>query len=336
MAENQGTLVADIGGTRARFGVIDADGDLTEVRILPTSSYPTLVDAASDYLAGLEPGDRPSRGAIAIAGPVHGDRVQMTNRLWSFSVGETGRVLGLETLEVLNDFIALALAVPGLPLQQSREVKAGRSDKDAPLAVIGPGTGLGVSALVPVASLAPENGWIALATEGGHRDLAATNEREWRIVERLQHRFGRVSAERVLSGPGLVNLYSAICELEGLEVEARVPEGVVARSLAGSCAASQEAVEVFARQLGAVAGDLVLTYGAQGGVWLGGGVLHGMSTAFDIGLFRHGFLDKGRFRSYVEPVPVRLILDPTAPLRGAARALESESPSGVRVSGTAR
>lgn len=323
--KDHGVLVGDVGGTRARFGLISA-GELTEVRILEATNYSTLIEAASDYLAGLAPGARPRRAAIAIAGPVFDDRVRMTNRLWSFSVGETGRELGLETLEVLNDFIALALAAPDLPREQSREVKAGGGDKTAPLAVLGPGTGLGVSALIPRG-----DEWIALATEGGHRDLAAGTEREWRIVERLQHRFGRASAERTLSGPGLVNLYVAICELEGVEPEAREPEGVVARALTGSCKACSEAVDVFSRQLGAVAGDLVLTYGARGGVWLGGGVLQAMSTAFDAGLFCHGFLDKGRFRSYVESVPVRLILDPTAPLLGAARALEAESPTGVRV-----
>lgn len=330
MSDNgtQGTLVGDIGGTRARFGVVDGRGDLVGVRILAASEYASLIEAASDYLAGFDREVRPRRGAIAVGGPVYDDNVRMTNRLWSFSVSEACRALGLAELEVMNDFIALALATPDLSEEQSRVIRAGQRIRDAPIAVVGAGTGLGVSALVPM-----DDQWLTLATEGGHRDLAAATDREWEIVKRLQHRFGRVSAERVLSGPGLVNLYEAICELEGREPEAREPEGVVARALAGSCGVCQEAIEVFARQLGAVAADLVLTYGARGGLWLGGGVLQGMSTAFDADRFEDGFLDKGRFRSYVEPVPVRLILDPTAALRGASQALDAQLRVGIRATG---
>lgn len=321
-------LVGDVGATRARFGVVEPNGELKEVRILPSSKYETLRTAAADYLSGFDAGSRPARAVIAVAGPVYGDRIQMTNRDWSFSVTETCLELGLEVLEVINDFIALALSAPGLADEQTREMRAGRREGDAPIAVVGAGSGLGVSALVPAGT-----GWVALATEGGHRDLAASNEREWRIVERLQQRFGRVSAERALSGPGLVNLYTAICELEGKETQCAEPEEVVERSLDGSSPLCEEAVEVFSRQLGAVTADAVLTYGARGGVWLGGGVLPGMGPAFHAGLFEHGFLDKGRFRSYVEPVPVRLILDPTAALLGAARALDTDVPAGMRATG---
>lgn len=321
-------LVGDIGGTKARFGIVDSAGQLTGVRILGASNYPTLTDAAADYLAGFESEAQPRRAAIAVACPILGDRVQMTNHPWSFSIEETCDALNLETLEVLNDFIALALALPVLREEHSREVKPGRREVTAPLGLLGPGTGLGVSALVPVAQ-----GWVALPTEGGHRDLAATTEREWEIFKRLQQRFGHVSAERVLSGPGLVNLYSAIRELDGLEPEATEPEGVVARAMTATCSACDEAVEIFSRQLGAVAGDLALTLGARGGIFLGGGVLHGMDTIFHAGLFREGFLDKGRFRDYLEPIPVRLVLNPTAALLGAARALEYDFPAGVRAGG---
>ncbi len=326
--ESGSVLVGDIGGTRARFGIVDSEGRLVEVRILSAADYPTLIDAASDYLAGFEADARPKRGAIAVACPVLGDRVQMTNHPWSFSIGETCHALGLRMLEVVNDFIALALALPVLREEHSRVIKPGERETTAPLALLGPGTGLGVSALIPVAQ-----GWIALPTEGGHRDLAATTEREWQIVERLQRRYGHVSAERVLSGPGLINLYRAICELDGVEPSATEPEGVVARSMTASCVACDEAVAVFSRQLGAVAGDLALTLGARGGVYLGGGVLHGMDSTFDVGLFREGFLDKGRFREYVDSIPVRMVLNPTAALLGAARALEYDFTAGVRATG---
>jgi glucokinase len=318
-------LTADIGGTRARFGLVDGAGRLTDVQIFECSPYPAVVDAAREYLAGVRSPARPRRGAIAVACPVLEDQVQMTNHPWAFSIAETREQLGLETLEALNDFCALALALPFLPAEDTRTLNPGHPEDSAPLAVLGPGTGLGVSALVPVPG-AP----VALSTEGGHRDLAASTEREWAIIERLQRRFGRVSAERVLSGPGLVNLHWAIRDLAGLEAEAYEPEDVVRGANEGSCAACSEAVRFFSRQLGAVAGDLALTLGARGGVFVGGGVVPRMGEAFEIDLFREGFLEKGRFRRYLEPIPVRLITGATTALLGAARALEGSVASGVR------
>ena len=320
-------LVADIGGTRARFGIVDSEGRLEGAEVFRAADYPTLIEAASDYLRGIEPENRPRRGAIAVACPILGDRVQMTNHPWSFSIEETCSALELRTLEVVNDFIALALALPVLREEHTRLIKPGKRESTAPLALLGPGTGLGVSALIPVAQ-----GWIALPTEGGHRDLAASSDREWRIIERLKERFGHVSAERALSGPGLVNLYSAICEVDGRYFEERDPQAVASRAASGTCAASGEAARMFSRQLGAVAGDLALTIGARGGVFLGGGVLVAMGAAFSHELFLEGFVGKGRFRGYLEPVPVRLVLHPTAALLGAARALEYDFSAGFRAS----
>lgn len=320
-------LVGDIGGTHARFGIVDADGRLGEDRVLECARYPSLVAAATDYLSGRDAGSSPRLAAVAVACPVLEDQVHMTNHPWSFSVAATCRALGLETLEVLNDFTALALAVPTLRLEDTRELRPGRPRPRAPIGVMGPGTGLGVSVLVP---LAQEQQWLALPCEGGHRDLAAGNEREWRIVEWLHARFGHVSAERVVSGPGLVNLHEAIRDLDGQEPRAREPAEVVAGAVAEGCPSCREAVAIFSRQLGALAGDLVLTLGARGGVFIGGGVLRGMGSAFDVDLFNDGFLAKGRFREYLEPIPVRRVLDPTAALVGAAHALDYQFSAGVR------
>jgi glucokinase len=228
-------------------------------------------------------------------------------------------------LEVVNDFIALALALPVLDDGDTQELKPGRREPSASLGLVGPGTGLGVSMLVPV-----QGGWVAVPTEGGHRDVAAADEREWRIVSRLRERFGHVSAERILSGPGLVNLYETICELDGVPAEELGPVDVVASAMGGGCAPCSECLRIFARQLGAVSGDLALTAGARGGVFVGGGVVPAMGTAFDRKLFSEGFLSKGRFREYLEPIPVRLVLNPTAALQGAARALEYDFSTGTR------
>ncbi len=324
-ARREAVLAGDIGGTRARFGFVDGAGRLSEVRILECARYPSLVDAAREYLASVPAPARPRWAAIAVACPVLEDRVQMTNHPWSFSIAETREQLGVERLEVLNDFCALALALPSLGLGDTRTLNSGRAQEESPLAVLGPGTGLGVSALIPGHGAA-----VALSTEGGHRDIAASTQREWAIVERLQRRFGRVSAERVLSGPGLVNLHWAIRDLAGLEDEPRKAEEVVHGAKDGTCAACPEAVQFFSRQLGAVAGDLALTLGARGGVFIGGGVVPRMEEAFDVELFRQGFLSKGRFRRYLEPIPVRLITQATTALLGAARALEGDVPAGFR------
>jgi glucokinase len=318
-------LVGDIGGTHARFGLVDSSGRLSEPRILKCSSYGSLVAAMRDYLAQVPTAGRSRRAAIAVACPVLGDDVQITNHHWSFSVKETCAALDLRALEVVNDFIALALALPILKDEDTRELKPGMRQPTATLGLIGPGTGLGVSVLVPVAE-----GWVAVPTEGGHRDLAAGTEREWRIIERLHQRFGHVSAERVLSGPGLVHLYQAICEIDECPIEPMGPIEVVAAAQSGESAPCSESVRIFSRQLGAVAGDLALTVGARGGVFIGGGVLPGMDSAFDTERFREGFVGKGRFREYLEPIPVRLILNPTAALLGAARALEYDFSVGTR------
>ncbi len=310
-------LVADIGGTHTRFGLIDGAGRVTRLRQMKCADHPSLPAAARSYLEDLELRSRPLQAVFAVAAPVSGDQVVMTNRAWSFAVEEVRRDLGLERLEVINDFAALALGVPYLPPDSSREIRAGRSRPGAPIAVLGPGTGLGVAVAVPTGG-----GWTALATEGGHRDLAARTDFEWQVVRRLRERFGRVSAERVLSGPGLVNLYESVCAVRGTEPASLSPKGVVDGARAGRWPDCVEAVALFSGWLGAVAGDLALSVGARGGVFLAGGVLPRMGRVFDSQLFVSGFLEKGRMREYLEAVPVRLIEDREAALLGAARALD--------------
>lgn len=321
---NGQVLVGDVGGTRARFALVESTGDLSRGRALECAAFPSFIDAARAYLSET-PEARPVRGAIAVACPVLEDRVQMTNLAWSFSVAEARERLGLEVLEALNDFTALALAIPQLGDEDTTVLNAAEGEPDALLAVLGPGTGLGVSAMVPA-----NGSYFPLATEGGHREVAATTEREWVIVRRLRERFGRVSLERILSGPGLVNLYETICAIDGHEPVIDTPEGIVGAVRDGACEAGREAAAIFSRQLGFVAGDLALTLGARGGIFIGGGVIPRMGEVFDADLFREGYLDKGRFRWYVEQIPVRLIVNPYASLLGASRALQSIVPAGVR------
>lgn len=317
MAIPAGAVVGDVGGTHARFARVGADGRPRDVRVLPTAEYADLASALAAYLeAAGTTGAEAGAAAVAVACPVAGDEVRLTNGTWTFSIAATRARLGLARLVVLNDFEALALSLPELRGNDLDTVRGGAAEAGAPLALIGPGTGLGVSGLVACGAL-----WRALGTEGGHRDLAAASEREWRVVERLAARFGHASLERAVSGPGLVNLYRAICELDGRAAEDLRPEQVPEQALAGICPASLEATRLFSGWLGAAAGDLVLTLGARGGLYLGGGVLEAMGAAFDRALFLARLGAKGRFEEYLRPVPVYWIRHPAPALLGAARAL---------------
>lgn len=323
-------LVADIGGTHVRFALAAASGGLSDRRTLDCADFASPAAAAESYLSGLRLDERPRVACFAVATPIDGDLVEMTNRVWRFSVEETRRRLDLDRLEVINDFTALALAIPALDSEDRRPIKRGEPRAGSPLAILGPGTGLGVSALIP-----HQGGWLALATEGGHRDLAAATEREWRVVEVLRRRYDHVSAERVLSGPGLVALYQAVAELSGAEVGELEPSEVSELARREPTSPAGEALLLFTGWLGAVAGDLVLTLGARGGVYLAGGILPRLAEGFDDERFRDRFVAKGRFRAYLEPVPVDLIVSEEAALLGAATHLNgpynsTTMPEGMR------
>lgn len=308
-------LVGDVGGTHARFALVDAEGGLTAQRVLASGEFADLAGAVERYLAEVG-APRVGEAAVAVACPVLGDDIRFTNLHWAFSIAGTRARLGLRRLEVLNDFEALALSLPALAEDDLDYLRVGARAAAAPRALIGPGTGLGVAGLVPAGE-----GWVAIPGEGGHRDLAPASEREWRLFVRLAERFGHVSAERVLSGPGLVWLYEAIVAADGGLPEPLEPAAVSARAADGSCAAAREAAALFSGWLGAVAGDLALTLGARGGVYLGGGLLERMGAAFDRDRFAGRFLAKGRFASYLTPIPVALVRHPYPALLGAIRTL---------------
>ncbi len=324
------SLVADIGGTYARFGLVQAPRDprerrpcdslvVHEVERFVCAEHAGPVQAAQAYLGSRNA--TVCHAAIAVAGPVLGDRVALTNSSWSFSRRHLRQALSLDQLVVLNDFTALAHALPALEASGIQTFQTGQPAPTAPRAVIGPGTGLGVSALLPRA-----NGARALSTEGGHRDLAATNDREWEVIRALSASRGRVSAETVLSGAGLGRIEATVRQLAGerpRELHARDVVAAARRAVEGGAPAPYacEAVHLFTGWLGAVAGDLVLTLGACGGLYLGGGMLPKMAEVFDPQRFLERFLAKGRFQGYLQQVPVHLITDPNASLRGAASAL---------------
>jgi glucokinase len=228
--------------------------------------------------------------------------VSMTNTPWQFSIEEVRVALGLETLLVVNDFAAVAHSLPYLSAADLVQVGGGHAAPGAAMALIGPGTGLGTSGLVP------GNGeWIVLEAEGGHVTMAPADDRESAILARLRPRYGHVSGERVVSGQGLVNLYTALAELENRPVENLEPPDITRKGTSGSCALCTEAVEVFCAMLGTLAGNIALTLGARGGVYIGGGIVPRFGEVFFKSRFRRRFEEKGRFQSYLAPVPAYLI-----------------------------
>lgn len=313
-------LVGDVGGTNARFAWQSSAGAaLTDVATLPCADHPTLEAAMQHYLGRLGQGS-PRCAAIGIANPVVGDQVRMTNHHWSFSIEAVRRLLGLDRFLVINDFTALALSLPALASDELRQVGGGQAVPGLPMGLLGPGTGLGVSGLLPARDgqrAIPING------EGGHVTLAAADAQEEAVIRRLRDRFGHASAERALSGPGLVNLYVALCEVHGLSAQPLQAADVTSRAAAGEDSICVEALDLFFSFLGNVAGNLALSLGARGGVYIGGGIVPRLGAAIDRSRFRERFEAKGRFGSYLKPIPTLVVDARISPaLLGAARALD--------------
>ncbi|MFL6674991.1 MAG: glucokinase [Massilia sp.] len=298
-------LLADIGGTNARFALELSPGRIELIDVLACGGHPTLAAALRAYLASpavLAAGVGGIRhAAIAIANPVVGDQVRMTNHHWEFSIEAMRRECGFDTLLVVNDFSALASSLPHLASADKRQVGGGAARADSPLGLIGAGTGLGVSGLVPCG-----NSWTALRSEGGHATFAPANELEVAILQYAWREFDHVSAERFLSGAGVELVYRALAHRAGKNDSLPAPE-ISRRALAGECALCDQVVEVFCGMLGTVAGNLAITLGAQGGIYIGGGIVPRLGERFDRSSFRARFEQKGRFAHYLAQVPTWVI-----------------------------
>ncbi|TAN55874.1 MAG: glucokinase [Magnetospirillum sp.] len=306
-------LVADIGGTHARFALVEG-GEVLHPTVLRCADYEGPAAAATAFLAANCPGRHPVRGAFAVASAIVGDRIELTNSPWRFSIEATRQHLGLERLGVVNDFTAVALSVRHLTPENLLAIGGGAAEPGCPIAVLGPGTGLGVSALVP----GETGGWSALATEGGHVTMAAATDREAEVLGWLRRRFDHVSAERVLSGQGLVNLYQALSALSNRQAVFSTPDVITQRGLDGSCPVSREAVEIFFAMMGTAAGNLALSVGARGGVFIAGGILPRMAEPFRLSGFRSRFEEHGRFQPYLAAIPTWLITHPLPAFIGLA------------------
>ncbi len=310
-------LVADIGGTNARFALADLDTlELSEIRQILCADYPSLEAALVDYVGRLP--NPPDQAAIAVAAPVAGADIKLTNSPWSFAKPELCRRVGLKTVHVLNDFAALALSLPYLAGAELHQLGGEAPVEHAAKAVLGPGTGLGVAGLVWSGER-----WIAVPGEGGHMSLGAEDERQLALLARLRQGRAHLSAEHALSGPGLAELYQAIAASHARRPAPLQPNDVLVLGLRGEDAIAREALELFILWLGRFAGDAALLFGARGGVYLGGGIAPKLLAQLSRGDFRTAFEDKGRMAAYLAPIPVYVILAEFATLKGAASSLRA-------------
>ncbi|MET3132968.1 glucokinase [Oxalobacteraceae bacterium GrIS 1.11] len=299
-------LLADVGGTNARFALETAPGRIEAVSVLPCDDYASLGDAIRSYLTKAEVAALSPAGvrhaAIAIANPVDGDQIRMTNHHWQFSIEAVRVELGFSTFVVVNDFTALAMSLPHLTDAQKWQVGGGPARPGSAIGLIGAGTGLGVSGLIPA------NGhWIALQSEGGHVTFAPADEREIAILRFAWREFGHVSAERLMSGDGLELIYRALADAHGEAATPLSAPEISRRALARECFLCAEAVDCFCGMLGTIAGNLAMTLGTQGGIYIGGGIVPRLGERFLTSPFRQRFEQKGRFNTFLEPIPVFVI-----------------------------
>ncbi|PWT89033.1 MAG: glucokinase [Proteobacteria bacterium] len=302
-------LLGDIGATNARFAVLSG-GFLGPIQHFSVSDFPRFTDAVAAF---LERCSAPVQAAaIAVAGPIEKNRCVLTNSSWIVDAAELASEFGISRTLIRNDFEATAFALPHLGQSDLHRVGAGEADTDAPAVVLGPGTGLGVACLAPGNGGSP----VVIASEGGHATFPASSRREDAILEHMRRAFGHVSAERVISGPGLENLYAAIVAVEGLAAPPRDAAAITSAALAGDCAAARDAVDTFCAMLGTFAGNMALTFGARGGVFIAGGIAPRILQLLTASEFRTRFESKGRFRPYLTAIPTSVIVHPAATFLG--------------------
>jgi glucokinase len=308
-------LLADIGATHARFALESAPGVLRNVAVLLCDDYPGIVPLLNAYLAQLG-GVRISHAAFALANPISGDFIRMTNRDWQFSTDEVRRTLGLTTLLIVNDFTALAMALPGFKPDDLLQIGEGKPQPHAVAGVLGPGTGLGVSGVIPTV-----DGFVTLGSEGGHVNFAPADEREFAILQYAWREWQHVSNERLISGPGMEIIYRALAQRNGVDAPARNAADIVSGALEQNDPLCLEVLECFAGMLGGAAANLAVTLGAFGGIFIGGGIVPRVAQWFATSPFRARFEAKGRFSSYLAQIPTYVIMTPNPALYGVASIL---------------
>lgn len=309
-------LIGDIGATNTRLALVE-HGVIARARLFATDDFASLAEAIDAYLAAEKPPQRLARAVLAVAAPITGDQVTLTNHPWMFSIAALRKRFGLAELRVINDFAANAIAVPHLTQADRVQIGGGSPAAGAPIGVIGPGSGLGVSTLIP------QDGTVAsIEGEGGHVTMAPADAREAAVLELMRTRFDHVSAERLLSGPGLVNLYNALCELSGEPAAPLTAAQITDAGIERDYPRALEARDMFCAMLGTIAGNLALTIGARGGIYIAGGIVPKLGKTFAQSAFRARFEAKGRFHGFMAAIPTYVITHPTPAFLGAATLLQ--------------
>jgi glucokinase len=310
-------LLADIGGTNARFALL-ADGTVDAIAHMAVSNFGSFREALTTYLGKLPGAATINAAILAIPGGIDNGHSALTNNPW-FEAAELRALFGFSTVRLINDFEAVGWSLPRLSPDKLLQIGGRQSVKGAPLAALGPGTGLGMTANIPHAT-----GHLVLSSEGGHSTLAGCSLREDAVIAYLRQRFGHVSAERVLSGHGLENLHEALAALDNVILPRRSAAEITRAGIEGTCSTSRAAIDMFCAMLGTVAGNLALTLGARGGIFVAGGILRHMPEYFVSSPFRARFEEKGRFHNYLEPIPAYLILDEDVAFVGLRNLAEVE------------
>jgi len=326
---NKSLLVGDIGGTNARFAIVDNDAPgFAFEQTYQCADFATVVDAIRHYLdqTGVA---SPKTICLAVAGPVVGEQVKLTNNPWTISASELRLAFGIGAVRLLNDFEAIAYSVPYISIDEMLpigDLKPGLLDSQHyTIAVLGPGTGLGAVGLRKY-----EEHYIAIVSEASHGGFAPETEEQVEILMVLRERFGRVSSERLVSGSGLENLYWGLAQIHGESRSQLLAPKIVQASQDGSDPLARKTVELFYEILGQVAGDLALTLGAQDGIYIAGGIAQRYPQALVSSRFRNGFESKGRHRVLMERIPTQLIMHKQPGLLGAvsyAQRVASDDPS---------
>ncbi|MDA9479677.1 glucokinase [Bradyrhizobium sp. CCBAU 65884] len=312
------TLLADIGGTNARFALL-ADGKIGPISHIAVGDFGTFQQALAAYLGDTAPPGTIRNAIFAASGPVQNGRCALTNNSWIIDAAELCSDHGFSSVRLINDFEAVGWALPRLPPGSLLQLGGRERVAGAPLAALGPGTGLGMVISIPHAG-AP----IVLPSEGGHSTMAGSSLREDAVIEHLRRRFGHVSSERVLSGAGLENLYDALASIDGVTVPERRAVDITRAGVEGTCPISRAAVDMFCAMLGSVAGNLALAIGAKGGIFIAGGILRHMPEYLAASQFRARFEGKGRLKAYLAPIPAYLVLDEYVAFVGLRALTEAE------------
>lgn len=322
LASSYPRLLADVGGTNVRFALIRAaNGPISDIVSYRNAEFESLLAAALHYLTHIK--ISPRWAAFGVATAIAGDEISMTNIGWTFTRSGLQAALGVNELLILNDFTALALSLSTLTDEEVEKIGGGEKNPDLPIALIGAGTGLGVSGLIPVHRPGETPRWVPIQGEGGHVSFSPFNRTEDDILHFLRRELGHVSAERLLSGMGIVNIHRALAAINELPVaEELTAADITSRGVAGTCELCTEVVETFCGMLGTAAANLAVTLGARGGVYIGGGIVPKLGAYFATSPFRRRFEQKGRFSNYLAAVPSYVIHADNPALRGAAAALD--------------